>query len=131
MPVSPELRRHVAELTATTGVAVDIIENGTQVYLVLRGVTLPPGAYRVAVTDVLFIADHQYPLSAMDMFWTDLDVVRPDGSAPQNGDQIETYDGRTWRRFSWHRNNVWNPKRNGVLDHYEFMQARFALDAPR
>jgi hypothetical protein len=124
-----ELRADVAELHQVTGLTVDIVPVSVQVFLVLRKVLLPPGAYRVAATDVLFITDQQYRMSAMDMFWTEVDVVRPDGAAPQNGDSIETYLDRQWRRFSWHRNGTWNPNRNGVLDHYELMQARFAIDA--
>ena len=123
-----ELRADVAELQQVTGLTVDIVPVGVQVFLVLRKVLLPPGAYRVAATDVLFVTDQQYRMSAMDMFWTEVDVVRQDGTVPQNGDLIETYLDRQWRRFSWHRNGTWNPNRNGVLDHYELMQARFAID---
>jgi len=127
-----ELRRDAKELTEATGVDVALVEGpGTQVYVVLQDVPLPAAAYKVSTTTVLFTSDQQYPLSAMDMFWTDLDVVRPDGSAPQNGDLIEAYMDRQWRRFSWHRQGAWSPNRNGLLDHYEFMQARFALDVPR
>jgi hypothetical protein len=125
-----ELHADVAELKDLTGLTVEVTSIGVQVFLVLRKVILPPGAYRVGVTDSLFITDQQYPMSAMDMFWTDPDVLRPDGSVPQNADVLETYLDRQWRRFSWHRNGTWNPNRNGVVDHYEFMMARFALDDP-
>jgi hypothetical protein len=115
-----ELHADVAELKDLTGLTVEVTSIGVQVFLVLRKVILPPGAYRVGVTDSLFITDQQYPMSAMDMFWTDPDVLRPDGSVPQNADVLETYLDRQWRRFSWHRNGTWNPNRNGVVDHYEF-----------
>ena len=81
-----------------------------------RRVPLPPGRFRIDATDVLFLADQQYPLSALDMFWTELGVVRPDGSIPQNADSMQTYLGRQWRRYSWHRNGVWNPANNGLLE---------------
>ena len=126
-----ELRADVAELEAVTGIAVEMNVVGLQVFVVLRQVVLSPQAYRVAFTDVLFITDQQYRLSALDMFWTDLDVVRADGSVPQNAELIELYLDRQWRRFSWHRNGVWNPNRNGLVDHFEFMQARFAIDSPK
>ena len=71
-----ELRRHADELSTLIGVTVDLQEDGTQVFVILRSLPLPCGAYRVTVTDVLFITDAQYPLSAMDMFWTDVDVLR-------------------------------------------------------
>lgn len=123
-----ELRRHVEELALQAGVSVDVEQNGVQVYIILRDLPLPTGAYRVGSSDVLFIADTQYPLSSMDMFWTDPDVVLSDGSVPRGGDRLEIYCGRQWRRFSWHRNGIWNPSGNCLLDHFEFMQARFALD---
>lgn len=123
-----ELRRHAEELAQKAGVQVDVEEQGAQVYVILRTLPLPNGAYRVAVSDVLFITDTQYPLSAMDMFWTDVAVVRPNGSVPGNADSIETYLGRQWRRFSWHRNGLWNPAGNCLLDHFEFTQERFRQD---
>ena len=126
-----ELCRHVDELCGETSLRASVDQDGAQVFVVLHDVCLPPGAYRVAVSDVLFITDAQYPLSAMDMFWTDLTVVLPDGSISAGADVLETYLGRQWRRFSWHRNGIWNPNGNPLLDHFEFMQARFAQDAPK
>jgi Prokaryotic E2 family E len=124
-----EVQADASELEALTGVKVEVRSAGLQVFLVLRQVTLPATAYQVDVTDVLFITDQQYRMSALDMFWTDLGVLRPDGTVPQNADLIETYLERQWRRFSWHRNGRWEPNRNGLVDHYEFMVARFAIDA--
>ena len=129
MVVTGELARHAQELREATGLAVDLIEEGDRVFVLLHQVPLPPGYFRLAATDVLFITDRQYPCSALDMFWTELDVVRPDGRIPQGGDSIETYLGRSWRRFSWHRNGVWDPARNGLLDHFAFMESRWALEA--
>ena len=123
-----ELRRHAEQLAAQAGVGVDIERLDAQIYIILRDLPLPKGAYLVATSDILFITDVQYPLSAMDMFWTDVAVLRADGTVPANADSIETYCGRPWRRFSWHRNGIWNPSGNGLLDHFEFMQDRFAKD---
>jgi hypothetical protein len=128
MAAAAELRQHADELERQTGVKVDIVEDGAQRFVILNALSLPPNAYQVAVSDVLFITDAQYPISAMDMFWTDLAVVLPDGSIPAGGESIETYCGRQWRRFSWHRNGIWSPQGNPLLDHFEFMQARFAKD---
>lgn len=123
------LRRHAQELEHETGISVDVEVAGEQVLVILKNVKLPDGAYTLDSTDVLFITDLQYPMSAMDMFWTDVAVTLPDGGIPAGGESIETYGGLQWRRFSWHRNGVWNVSRNGLLDHFEFMQARFAVDA--
>jgi hypothetical protein len=130
MSALDQLRRHSDELAAITGIRIRIVDSGTQIFVILEEVPLPAGAYRVTKTDVLFVTDHQYPLSAMDMFWTETDVVRPNGDIPAGGESIEMYIGRQWRRFSWHRNGLWKPVGNCLLDHFEFMQARFAEDAP-
>jgi len=120
---------HAAELGRILNLVVQVTVQGDRFLIVLRQVQLPRGAYKVSATDVLMIAERQYPFAAMDMFWTDLDVVLADSKVPQNADTIEQYDGRSWRRFSWHRNNVWNPHRsNPLLDHFTFVEQRWALD---
>jgi len=131
VPAIDTLRTHLAELTAATGVTGEVHEQeqpGMQLYLVLHHVPLPAGVFAVNSSTVLFITDKQYPLSAMDMFWTDVEVVRADGGAPQNAAGIETYLDRPWRCFSWHRNSIWNPDGNPLLDHYAFMETRLQLE---
>lgn len=123
-----ELQRHADELADKTGFTVDIEQEGVQVFVILRDVLLPRETYQVEATDALFITDAQYPLSAMDMFWTDPAVLRADGSPSAGAENLETYRGRQWRRFSWHRNGVWSANGNPLLDHFEFMQARFAQE---
>ena len=128
MPIPPALARDAVELRATTGLAVELIEEVGRVGVVLHQVPLLPGRFRIDATDVLFLADQQYPLSALDMFWTELGVVRPDGSIPQNADVVETYLGRQWRRFSWHRSGAWNPVGNKLIEHYAVMEQRWAVE---
>ncbi len=123
-----ELRRHADELEKETGIRIELVEVVRQILVVLEKVPLPDGAYKLEATDVLYITDQQYPVSAMDMFWTEVEVLRVDGAAPANADSIETYADRQWRRFSWHRNGIWRTTGNPLMDHFEFMQARFALD---
>ena len=124
-----KLREHAAELTELTSVDVDLVEEPpTRIAIVLKHVLLPAGAFRLAHSDILFIADYQYPTSALDMFWTECDVVRPDGSIPASAEQIEHYVGHAWRRFSWHRNGIWDPRRNGLLDHYELTLDRLCRE---
>ncbi len=131
MAAIDELRRHAQELFDATGVTTTLVENGTQIYVILNKVRLPTGAYAVDATDILFITDQQYPLSAMDMFWTELAVLLPNGSEPANASSLENYANRQWRRFSWHRNGTWNHNGNPLLDHFEFTQHRFAQDVSR
>jgi hypothetical protein len=124
-----KLREHSAELTELTGIEVHLSEESpTRIYVVLKQVQLPASAFRLVHSDILFITDYQYPTSALDMFWTELDVVRPDGSTPASAEQIEHYADRDWRRFSWHRNGIWDPRRNGLLDHYEMALDRLCRE---
>ncbi|TAK22130.1 MAG: hypothetical protein EPO26_12665 [Chloroflexota bacterium] len=120
------LRLHAAELAAALSADAEVLEEGDRLFVLLSKVSLPQGRFAVAASDVLFIGDKQYPLSSMDMFWVEREVVQPDGSVPQNADSIEQYLGRAWRRFSWHRNGVWRVDGNPLLDHFAFFEARLA-----
>lgn len=121
-----ELARDIEELARATGLQVETLEDGGRLFILIHDMPLPPAHFRVSCTDVLFHTDQQYPLSAMDMFWVHPEVLYPDGAIPQGADAIESYVGRQWRRFSWHRNGVWNPAGNPLLDHFAFMEARLA-----
>lgn len=131
MSAMDELQKHANELKEATSVAAELIQEGSRIFVLLRKVPLPAGFFRVDATDVLFITDYQYPFSAMDMFWTEVELLRADGSIPQNADAIEQYIGRAWRRFSWHRNNIWNPAGNPLLDHFAFIESRWAEEVRR
>jgi hypothetical protein len=123
------LRAHAEEFADITKVPTAVVEAGSQLFVVLKSVRPPTGLFALDTTDLLFITDRMYPLSALDMFWTEVELTRADGRIPQGAAAIETYLGRQWRRFSWHRNGVWNPNRNGVLDHFAFVEAGWATEA--
>ncbi len=123
------LLSHAQEFTDITGVQTEVVDEGSRLFVVLKAVQPPAGVFALDSTDVLFMTDRMYPLSAMDMFWTDVGLTRVDGRIPQGASSLETYMGRQWRRFSWHRNGVWNPNRNGVLDHFAFVEAGWATEA--
>lgn len=125
------LNDHAAKLGEAIGLAIEVHQEANRLFVWLRGYTLPDAVSNVASTDVLFIADTQYPFSALDMFWTDLEVVKPDGSAFEGSQSIQEYLGRQWRRFSYHRNGVWNPGGNPLLDHFAFMETRWTGRATR
>lgn len=126
------LDRHAAEFQEATGLQIELGEDGAgRIFIVIRQVPFPLGLFGVDKSDVLFITDRQYPYSALDMFWTEPPVVRANGTVPQGADSIETYLDRQWRRFSWHRNGLWNPAGNGLLDHFAFMESAWATEAKR
>lgn len=125
------LRQHLAELSEATGISGEVVEADGRLYVVLHKVPLPDGVFQLEQSDVLFVTDRQYPFSAMDMFWTEVGVLCKDGSIPQGADVIETYLDQQWRRFSWHRQGVWKPTGNPLLDHYALMEARWASEPRR
>jgi hypothetical protein len=123
------LDRHAEEFRQQTGFTVDITEEAARLFAVIRQVPLPPGLFAVAQSDILFITDKQYSDSALDMFWTEVPVLRVNGAVPQGAGQIERYLDRDWRRFSWHRNGTWNPAGNGLLDHFAFVESAWLKEA--
>lgn len=125
------LTQHAIQLCEATGFKTEASQEGNRLYVVVEQYRLPAGVSRIPSTDVLFIGDTQYPLSSMDMFWVELDVVRSDGSLFENSDSIEEHLGRRWRRFSYHRNGIWNSTGNPLMDHFGFMETRWIGKAKR
>jgi hypothetical protein len=112
------------EVVRSQGHKVEIVEDGTRSYVVLSGQTLP-SQYVPQETDLMIIADYQYPMSALDMFWTEPHVKCPSGSWPQNADQFELHIGRNWQRWSWHYAG-WNPSTHSLITHLEVCFDRLA-----
>lgn len=125
------LEQHAKELSLSMGIDVEVLLDGNRLFVILHKYRLPIGASKLESTDVLFITDTQYPLSAMDMFWTETGVVRPDGTSYEGSDTFGQYLNRNWRRFSYHRNSIWNPGGNPLMDHYAFMETRWTAKATR
>lgn len=125
------LVRHAEELSQALDLRADVVEDGPHIFVIVRNAPLPLGLFQVDTSDILLIADQQYPLSAMDMFWTEVEVIKADDSIPQGADAIEHYLGRPWRRFSWHRNGIWKPTGNPLLQHYATVEARWVKEANR
>jgi hypothetical protein len=131
MSAKQALEIHSRELAAATGLIVQIFQEVNRLFILIYGYRLPFSISQLEKTDVLFMADLQYPFSAMDMFWVDINVVRPNGSMFENSESLEEYIGRRWRRFSYHRNNIWNPAGNPLMDHFAFMETRWTERALR
>ncbi len=118
------LRANAAELEQATGFKVTVVDEGQRLCVLIEKVPLPSGRFQMDASDVLVMTDNQYPYSAMDMFWTELGMLLKDGRVPKNAESVEHYLGRSWRRFSWHRNQIWNPGGNPLMDHFAFVESR-------
>lgn len=104
---------------------MECIDDGTRRLVIARGQELPAHWNRRS-TDILLQVPQGYPLAALDMFWVTPGLALADGRQPQNADQLETYAGRTWQRFSWHYppGHRWNPATDGILSHLRFARVR-------
>ena len=131
MSAREELEKHTRELLDNTGIKAEIVEQANRIFVILMKVPLPVGCANMTSTDMLFITDTQYPFSAMDMFYTEVEVARSNGTLFENSESIEEYCGRQWRRFSYHRNAPWKPSGNPLLDHFALMETRWTEKAKR
>ena len=121
-------REHAGKLASLLGREVAVVRSSTQVFATVKKAQLPPGTYSADSSDVLLIADVQYPASAMDMFWMEEPVTLADGSTPNHQTSVEDYLGRRWRRWSWHRNGVWTPGIDDLLNHWAFVESCWAKE---
>ncbi len=124
MALPPQLDSDIESLRGD-GHTIEVIEDGTRYYIVFKNFKLPDGRYSPEVADLMVMADYQYPMSKMDMFWTSPAVSRNAGGLPQNADQMEQYANRTWQRWSWHYNG-WDPSKHTIRTHIEVVQDRLA-----
>lgn len=121
----PALLAAEIDLLRERGENVDIVDDGSRFLLIVNGFQLPDGRFQTHVTDLLIIADYQYPMSRLDMFWTDPPVMLSTGGFPQAADNFEVHGGRRWQRWSWHYPG-WNPSQHNVRTHIEVFRDRLA-----
>jgi hypothetical protein len=107
-----------------SGYEVELIEADKVVFLIFDGYPLPEG-YNKQTTKMLLRLAAAYPNANPDMFWTEVDVLRADGTPPWKADVIEKYLERAWRRFSWHPQG-WNPGTGNLAMYLEFVNTGLA-----
>ena len=120
MALPPKLEREVQELRS--GQRVDVSEDGDWINIVIPEFALGKG-FNVASSDLLIRVQRTYPDAGPDMFWVDVSVTLANGQPPQSAEAVETYGGRNWRRFSWHRQG-WNPSVDNLHGYVEFIRRR-------
>lgn len=125
MPLPPQLETEI-EVLRDEGQAVEVIEDGSRYYVVLKNFVLPP-TYTPTKVDVMIMPDYQYPQSRLDMYWTDPEVrLFATGNLPQSADQFEgPFGGRKWQRWSWHY-ETWDPRCHNVKSHLEVFNDRLS-----
>ena len=115
----PDQITEEVDALVTDGFAIDIAEESNWINAVFHEYPVPP-TYSKNQTELLIRLPVSYPNGHPDMFWTDVDLATKDGRKPKSADQIETYLGRQWRRFSWHPQK-WNPGVDNLSTYLEFV----------
>jgi hypothetical protein len=106
-------------LTSSGHKKVEVVEADGFINLVFPDYLLPP-LYNKQSTDLLLRLPISYPNGSPDMFWTNQDLLTASGQIPTSAESIETYLGKTWRRFSWHPQG-WNPGTGNLGMYLEFV----------
>jgi len=117
----PRLDRELQELDPH--LRPEAVEDGSFVNLIF--LNFPTGShYNSPTTTLLVRVPLSYPDAGPDMFWADAALMLSDGSTPKSAESVETYNGRQWRRFSWHHNG-WNPTLHDLTTYITFIRRRF------
>ena len=120
MPLPPKLVRELDELRSCH--PVQVLENADFVELIFENFSVGEG-FSPQSSDILIRVPRSYPDTGPDMFWTNPDLRLSNGGVPQNAELIETYGGRQWRRFSWHK-SAWNAAVDNIHGYVEFIRRR-------
>lgn len=131
MVMNDVLREEVTRLQAKWGASV-VGEDATYVSILVPRVPLPPQKYVAAPTpgstkgpgepvdavDVLLRVQHAYPHAAPDMFWVRPHLRLPSGGMPGAAEVLESFQGASWQRFSWHLAQPWRPIAHTLAETY-------------
>ena len=122
----PEELTKDLEILKEQNYSYEIVEESGRVNILFKGYPLPSGIYNQEKTDLLIFTTPQYPNAGFDMFWVDENLKLQNNTIPQNGDSIEVYLGRRWRRFSYHPYNSkpWNPSEDNVVSFMSYIEQR-------
>lgn len=101
------------------GHKVDIVEEDQIINIILDDYPLP-ATYNKKATKLLLRIPVSYPNGNPDMFWTDPDLLCANGQIPTKAEELQTYVGQQWRRFSWHPQG-WNPGIGNLRMYLEFV----------
>lgn len=117
----PRLAKELDDLSKNY--RIDIVETPDFIHLLFLEFPTAPH-FNNPTTTLLLRVPRAYPDAGLDMFWTDAGLTLDNGTVPQSADSIEEYNGRRWRRFSWHHNG-WNPNIHNLHTYIVFVRRRF------
>lgn len=108
------------------GPPYEIIDDGPRIFIVFKEYPLPLGIYNLERTDLMIFTTPLYPNAGCDMFWVNESLRLNDGRIPKNGEAVENYMGRMWRRFSYHpyQEKPWDPSNDSVIRFMAYVDQR-------
>ena len=105
----------------------EMVQDGSQIGVILKAVKLPEGKFDHAVADVLILLPSGYPDASPDMFfllpWVRLKTT---GAYPAKADVAQNFNGQSWQRWSRH-SSEWRAGVDGL--HTMIARARHAMEA--
>lgn len=103
-----------SDYLADRGITAEVLEEGGQKALLLRGFPLPVGKFDAERADVLVLLPSTYPDVGPDMFYT-LPWIRllASGGYAAQADQPHPFGGVTYQRWSRHSTD-WRPGVDGI-----------------
>lgn len=118
-----QLPREDVEFLESSGYVWECVTEGGLHRVVICGVAVPAG-YNHPQVDVHFRIEGSYPDSQLDMVYVSPVLARIDGKTI-GGLTEESFDGRTWQRWSRHRTavNPWRPGIDNIGTQYALVQA--------
>lgn len=99
------LREELALVERQYG-ALDIAEDLSS--FVITGMPLPKG-WSTEETPVLVLIPAGYPTTPPDNFYVRNDLTLAGGGEPGNAPKDQAQRNATWRMFSWHVDETWQP----------------------
>ena len=123
--IPPELE-HDLLILRDRGYPYELIEDSKRVFIVFKDYPIPKDKFNITKSDLLIFTTPFYPNAGFDMFWVDERLTLANGNTPKNGNSIEQYLGRRWRRFSIHPYNkkAWNPSEDNVVSFMAYVEKR-------
>lgn len=110
------------EFLERAGIAHRVFEDGGMLNVELIDFPLPAGL-NTPTASVLFRLSASYPDVAPDMWWVVPHLERADGRGIPATESFETYDGRTWQRWSRHLDpGAWRPGIDGLESYVRLLR---------
>lgn len=102
------------------GLYFEVLPDGTNSCVVIKGLPLAPGKYSRECTDVLVCIPQGYNDATLDNFYVEPELkLSATGQHPEAASHFEEHAGKRWQRFSRHV-PIWRP---GVDSLRSFMPA--------